>query len=389
MEEHILRNGERRFEMKIELFILYLMLILLNLLCGIERNSVIVKYQKKQIGNRLFNRITNRAQFFSALLLVFMIVLVVLNKENPDYVNYKWMYESGMQVEPGWNYLEKLAISFGMQYDEFKSVVAIISFIILFYGLVMLDVNENIILAIYAFYPFAMDAIQLRNLLAMALVLYAYHFLVRNDKVGRWLFAGLVIIASTIQSVFPIYLVLLLINHKNPVSVRNKLIGILLVCSFIVLTVMKIAPGLVNDIGLLLFSARTDKVDYYVQNNVGYGFLSFGMMHAFFTLSMYYCKKNTEVLSEKEKTLTNSIFWSDLLLLCTLPLLTIHIEFYRIYRNMCLLNYVALPILMRRRKTMDWLKGFLCFVAAWILYIAMDYFNYAGRFEYVFMPFFR
>ena len=375
--------------MKIALFIPYLLMILLNLLCGIARNSVTVKYQRQQIGNKYYNRITKKARVFSALLLGLMIFLVILNKENPDYVNYKWMYESGMQVESGWKYLEELAIGFGLQYDEFKSVVVAISFAILFYGLIKLEINENIVLAIYAFYPFAMDAIQIRNLLAMALLLYAYHFLVRSDNVGKCLFVGLVIIASTIQSVFPIYLVLLLVNHKKPTSVRNKLIGILVCCSFIVLAVMKLEPGLVNHIGLLLFASRPDKVDYYVQNNVGFGFLIFGMVHALFTLSMHYCRKNNELISEKEKVLVNSIFWSDLLLLCTLPLLTIHIEFYRIYRNMCLLNYVALPILMRRRKTMNGMKGCLCFVAAWAIYVMMDYFNYAGRFEYVFIPFFR
>lgn len=375
--------------MKIELFMSYLMLVLLNLLCGIKRNSAIVKYQKQQIEQKYYNRIKNSTRVFSALLLVFMIIIVVQNRENPDYVNYKWIYESGMQVETGWKYLEELAIREGLQYDEFKSIVVVISYVILFYGLVKLDVNENIILAIYAFYPFAMDAIQLRNFLAMTLVLYAYHFIIRNDKKGKLLFLGLVLIASTIQSVFPIYLVLLLVNHKKFNSVRNKLIGVLVICSFIVLVIVKMVPGLVNDIGLLLFESRSDKVDYYVQNNVGFGFIIFGVMHTLFTLSMYYCGKSKGLLSDKERVLVNSVFWSDLLLLCMLPLLIINIEFYRIYRNMCLLNYIALPILMRGRTTINWMKGCICFVFAFGLYVAMDYFNYDGRFEYVFIPFFR
>lgn len=77
------------------------------------------------------------------------------------------------------------------------------------------------------------------------------------------------------------------------------------------------------------------------------------------------------------------------MLICTLPLLTIHIEFYRIFRNLCLLNYTVFPILLNRRKDKKYLFGMFCFVVAFGMYIMMDYFSYEGRFTYVFVPFFR
>lgn len=375
--------------MNIGLFSIYLILIICNFMYGIHRNNIIIKTQNGWVSNKLYRKKTKRAHIFALLLIFLLIFLAAKNRENPDYIAYKWMYESRMQVEIGWTFLEQLAINVGFQYDAFKSCIIIISFLLTYGGLVKLDVNENIIISLYAFYPFVMDAIQIRNFLATAILIYGYHFLIKNNKKGRIIFILLVLAASSIQSLFPIFLVLLWINQKNPTSARNKLIGIAVVSSFIVLVLLKLFPGLVNTIGLMLFNSRPDKIDYYVQNNVGFGFLIFGAMHVLFTLGIYYCAKNNENATENEILLLKSIFWADLLLLCTLPLLTIHIEFYRIYRNLCLLNFIAFPILLRRKMTIDCLKGYTCFSVAWISYIMMDYFNYAGRFDYVFTPFFK
>lgn len=72
---------------------------------------------------------------------------------------------------------------------------------------------------------------------------------------------------------FPIYLVLLFIDFNNSKAKRNKIIGLLVTCSLFALFLLKASPGLIASVGEILFSSRTDKMDYYVQNNIGFGFL--------------------------------------------------------------------------------------------------------------------
>lgn len=372
-----------------ELLIIYVCLIIWNFLYGFHRNQVILRFQNQLISDDYYRIKSRRAHFLSLMLTAILIVIISLNKENPDYVTYKWMYDSGMQVEKGWKFLENLAINRGLEYDAFKTAIVTISFILIECGLIKLNINENMVLSIYAFYPFAMDAIQIRNFLATALIVYAYHFLINGSKKGKLIFVIFVILASTIQSLFPIYLLLLFINYENSNPARNKLIGIALVCSLVSILVMKIDPKMVSALGNYLFSSRTDKIDYYVQNNVGWGFFIFGFMQFLFICSIFFCMKNNWDGNEDEIKLLKSIYWSDLLLLCTLPLLTIHIEFYRIYRNMSLLNFIVLPLLLKGRKNNKFLLSIFFFIFALIMYIVMDYFSYSGRFDYVFTTFFK
>lgn len=368
----------------------YILLIMLNFFYGITRNRIININEETGILTKKYKRSFIKGHFISLALLVFLAFIVSTNKENPDYITYKWIYESGMQqVEPGWKIFEKIAINLGLQYDEFKTTIIIISFFLIFIGLISLKVNENIILSLYAFYPFIMDAIQIRNFLSTAILIYSFHHLLSGQKKGKIIYTILILLASTIQSLFPIYLVLLFIDFNNSKAKRNKIIGLLVTCSLFALFLLKASPGLIASVGEILFSSRTDKMDYYVQNNIGFGFLVFGFMQALFTVSAYCSYKDNTKITNKNLIIAKSIFWIDLMLICTLPLLTIHIEFYRIFRNLCLLNYTVFPILLNRRKDKKYLFGMFCFVVAFGMYIMMDYFSYEGRFTYVFVPFFR
>lgn len=381
------KSGE--VKMKVELIVFYVFFLLLNFIYGYKRNRLLWKFRNQLVSTDYYRIKTRRAHVFAFLLIFILISIVVLNKNNPDYITYQWMYESGMKVEKGWKFLEDVAKNFGLDYDSFKSVVVMVSFILIEVGLIKLHVNENIVLSMYAVYPFAMDAIQLRNLLATSIFVYAYHFLINDTKRGKYIYAFLVIISATIHSLFPIFLLLLLINHKFPNSARNKLISIAVIFSILSVCLLKLFPNFVAIFGNYLFSTKADKINYYVQNNVGFGFLIFGIMQTLFITSIYFFMKNTEGFNDYEIKLIKSIYWSDMLLLCTLPLFTIHIEFYRIFRNMCIFNFIVFSFILRRKKDKNFYIGLLCCIIAFFMYIWMDYFNYPGRFEYVFATFFK
>ena len=160
--------------MKKELILVYLFLVVLNYFYGIKRNRMILGYQHQIVSDRYYIQRTKIAHLISIGMLVFLIVIIAMNTDNPDYVTYKWMYESGANVERGWGLLEKIALTIGLQYDGFKTLIVAISFILTLIGLIKLNINENIIFALYAFYPFAMDAIQLRNFLAASIIVFSY-----------------------------------------------------------------------------------------------------------------------------------------------------------------------------------------------------------------------
>lgn len=110
--------------------------------------------------------------------ILFMVLVAANNNMNADYVNYlngyRYMFNyHGLISEPIFWLLARTSNIIGLDFLGYRYIFFGIAFILLGYVIWKLAEFPNIILGFYFLYPFSMDVIQMRSLMANALVLFA------------------------------------------------------------------------------------------------------------------------------------------------------------------------------------------------------------------------
>lgn len=263
------------------------------------------------------------------IVLLFIIwTLFAFNTENADYASYANWYRitsiSGLQnrFEIGFSLSMLIATKMGFTFTQFLMVFSAI-------GLCLIGcfIIENCdfpcaALLLYFIYPFFYDVVQIRNFMAMAIVLFGTKFLKEFNRKNVILFTGTVLLAMSfhITAVFSFsYMLAYFKNYKTVL----RLTVILAICMFGVFIILP--NSLLNLI--LNFGAET-----YVESGstikkvIGYG--AFSLIAS---LCAYRISKN------RNTTLLKLVP----IMLLTCVLIAITSQAYRMFRNLSVILYVV------------------------------------------------
>lgn len=110
--------------------------------------------------------------------ILFLILVAANNTSNADYINYfngyRYMFDyHGLISEPIYWLLARISNFIGLDFQGYRYLFFGVAYILLGYAVWKLAEFPNIILGFYFLYPFSMDVIQMRSLMANALVLLA------------------------------------------------------------------------------------------------------------------------------------------------------------------------------------------------------------------------
>ena len=150
-----------------------------------------------------------------------MWVLYGWNTGNADYMNYNIAYyynavsNINWSKEVGFQLLCKLFYKFGLQYNQFLVIISIIGLLLITSTVRRYTKNVAFILATYFIFPFMLDVVQVRNFMAMAIVVFALRFLIERKKWGEVKYIILVMFASTIHYIALFYFLFLLTKVRN------------------------------------------------------------------------------------------------------------------------------------------------------------------------------
>lgn len=275
---------------------------------------------------------------FISILPVFVILWITFgfNTDNPDYNNYVTLYGGGYRkgTEKGFALLADFIKMLGFNYQGF---LIIISFIILLIITVVVLKNSKkpiYVLITFAFYPFLINCIQMRQFLSFVIVLTGIVALVKNEKGGVIKFIVAVVIASLIhyQSIF--YLALLF--YKIPIRKYTKIVMMFLLCMFV--AILTYSPMFYN-LAVLITGGWTHITAWFM-NHARFGMvIPIGFQLMSFCIFIY-------AYNRTKRSNYETIFDSDILfglnvsLLFVLPLYFINGEFMRIYRNFMIINTI-------------------------------------------------
>lgn len=333
--------------------VIYLFLVLGNLFYANSRNKrqIMVKttsIHKIDIGTVL-----------AFLLICFLVFLAITDRDNPDYNSYRTSYvmHTVNTVDKGFEYLRNIGWSLGWSFELFHAVIYGFFYLVTWVALCRFGINKNFALGLYALFPFAYDAIQIRWFCACSVVLFSLSFFMEERKSSIVKYVIGVLIASTLHSLSIVYLLFLLVKIEDSAKSKQTILRVVFGLSFLVIIVSTVNPSF-RQLLIYYFSLNTSqqKFNYYNRGVNWRNVIFLIAQELFFYFSAktnYSISKSLDGAEHHEyRIISNLIYGCNLAICCTLPLLLISQNFHRIYRNMLILNY-GLPGLLIGNETKD------------------------------------
>lgn len=292
--------------------------------------------------------------------IVLLCIIMGANTKNPDYFSYRSLYFMGSFTgELGFLIIIKIFNFFNIEYFVFRLVWTLVGFALIHQTLIKLTENHSAYYVLYAIFPFFIDAVQIRNFMVMAIFIFAFPYLIEDDYKGKIKYSIAILIASSIHYVSIVYLLFLLINVlKNNLKIRNLYIAFVAV-----LILISLNHDLYSIIIKTIFSTFAlvySQIGYYGNVLTRFGYLFYWVIQVGFIVLvnaiLRQLKKNQEneldtspsILKGKSVTLNyiqkfcTVVLWADLISIIFLPTYVIHSLFFRLFRNLIPLNYMAI-----------------------------------------------
>lgn len=301
--------------------------------------------------------IMKKTKVIYGVIFTFMWMLFGWNLWNADYYGYEQTYYSiGIyngfndyfnQFEVGYRLFSKFMFSIGLDYNQFLIIYSLIGLLLIGSTIIKYTSKPTYVLALYFIYPFLMDIVQIRNFMAMAIIIYGIRYLFSSKKSDQFLYICFVLLAASFQSVGLFYLILLLAKIEN---LKKLIKWVVLITLFLILFLFIIKSGYPIPIigSVSYFSSKTSfitRLAYLIYFIIGFRLAKFS-----------YTVMNSKNLigdsknSSKEDSMVKIIYKMNIIILCVYPLLFFSVDFIRLYRNIFPINYILFSIALTKSK---------------------------------------
>lgn len=236
--------------------------------------------------------------------------------------------------EAGYVLLNKLGGYVTTDFYMFRAIIIGIFLFLLFISIKKWNAYPYYMISFFSAYLIILSAEQLRYFLAFVFFQISLHKLIFTNSKKYYLF--FLCLASMIHLSFLVYIIFLLTKNSF-YNKKEKIfcIMMLFVCLVIFLNGNKIPGALI-----LANLIDSEKLKIYFSQTTRFGFLYIFLLHflsiflIWFSTKNFLLKNNEEIYIKLKKI--ESI---NLIVLVFLPLCMIQLTFYRIFRNMLLINY--------------------------------------------------
>lgn len=324
-----------------------------------------------------------RSKLVSAYILLVMVVLGAFRSQCADisnyFLEYQWV-DSGVMTQDsarylGFYFLQKICAALGMDFIQYQIVVFSISALLLFVAATILTRNVNFVLAMYLIFPFGIDAIQIKSLLAESVSLVAVSICLRDTKLRQYenkkdtqsdrkkfLFCLLLmVVAITIHfSLSLILLMMLLYRFSASSNIGKRVWAGTIIISFIIYA--ELLPKILNVVFNVFPVFDAHYISVWLQQKVGLGILIIiGEIGLIVSTSWFgrimLCR---EYVSEKIQCISknSATFITTMWLL--VPFCMLDITFNRVFRIYIFVLYAMMSNLLNGRIDKK-RKKILCF----------------------------
>jgi hypothetical protein len=295
---------------------------------------------------------------------------------NPDYANYKRNYENvGSNNKTvfddifiGFNILMKIGNLFNISFVYFRFIIISLCLILIYHFIIKkYAYNYNYIILFYMLYPMIIDSEQLKNLIAFTFLFIGISFLIKNTFKNKIYFTIFLFLASSIHLAFILYLPLILINS----SYKNKFIRFIFFLFIFITLLIIVNNNQIPFINYLLEYIDNNRLQVYLLSKTNYGFLIPFSLNIINIILVFLSRKiivnnnkqirkysnNSNITYKKQYDIKRDylfvdfVFWINIISIVFFPLYIKSITFYRLSRNLIILNINSFSIAsIRLRK---------------------------------------
>lgn len=310
-----------------------------------------------------FSIIAYKENKFIVLWMALFVVLMGLNTDNPDYVNYSIAYERRsvlvLDFQYLWALVSYLGNVLGLSYQQFVLCCSAFGYLVFARALVVLEQRVGFSLPIfcllYGFYPFFLDVVQIRNFLAMSFFFLAFTYLLSDKQTSKA--AICLLCAAGFHSAAWFYLPVLFL----PRIIRRGWLREALAAGIVISIGLSFAPAFVqNAVSSLLSLVEFDaaRAGYISAMRTDGGRIVSWLIILFNILVCYRSLKVAEISPFQMKhsdedwstRFIRLAFWVNIVSLLYWNLFFYNIEFIRLVRNLIPINLALILHMSRRMK---------------------------------------
>lgn len=296
------------------------------------------------------------------MMLFWMWILFAFNYNNADYAMYEQLYINNdfatHNIEIFFRIICEIAIKIGLSYRTFIMFYSIIPIALIGTSIKKYTKNPSFALSCYFIFPFLIDIVQIRHFMAIAIITYAFQFLLSDNKkdIYKYILLNFVAIGFHISAIA--YLFFALAKKLDNRKIRIALIfGIFLL---IILIESNLLPTILSNF------IPYDKVEVYfissrwrpgLKTSIMYMIIQTSIV-AIMTIIYKYWKKHSLKIDQDEEwnrrnNIVTCVYKINIILMIILPFYLYSTQLIRIVRGMLLLNYIAIGNVLEPKKVKD------------------------------------
>lgn len=341
-----------------------------------------------------------RSLLIGTLIILSVIVIMANAQENLDLYNYGRTYQlfsntslksiSKYSLEIGYALIASICSKIGMSFIQFRLLLFSICFLLIIKVLMKYTKNIAYFTTFYMLHSMFMDGEQLRNFIAVSIVIYAIPFLFEKSKNGTKKYVIYVCIASLFHTMSFVYLVFLIINIQK--KFLKNILKIIPLCIVVIMVIVS-QTNFLSDILILaskLFEETiSDKILVYAGTRGRLGFLTPTFIYVSYCLFIKYINKY--FINKRADCVfyfCQKIGYINYVGLLFLPFCILSLTFYRWVRNICLLDLIYFACvydqMTNQLKKIVLLAGTSLLILGWRIFDFSIYFYWEGFYQLYF-----
>ena len=285
----------------------------------------------------IFNNQDKKSLFI--LLSLVPLTLMVFNIDTPDRHNYMSLYESVAlgqfrdYSEIGMQIIIYIMTKLNVSFEVFINIFYLVALFLLARFMFRWSSRPSLVLLLYIIYPLFLDIVQIRTLMATAIVLNALDFLKEKNRSNLIKYILLVLFAGSIHNSAYFYLLYVFVFFST------KILSIL---ASIALVVFVVLQTFLIDYIRETFPFLVTQLNRYTTQNISEAstfvlIVSYIVNICACIFYVNYIKKNKY---PDEKILDSEIILNiNIISICLIPFTLFALEFMRLYRMVMILNY--------------------------------------------------
>lgn len=351
------------------------------------------------LGMNLFLAVREKVFNFLIVLTNFLLFFAISgSRDDLDLKSYLIIYDLFDKIDVGYQFLfygvTKFFHILGFSFFEYRGIIVSVCLLCMYIFFRKLSLNIHLMYSFYMLYLCFLDYIQFRNYFGASLFYIALIFLVLQKRHWKIWFSVFIVLAAMIHSSFWVYLIFLMIPSEKWGNARMvKTIALMAFVFSIVAVFFRNTLSFTADVISIVDSEKTMR---YAELTTNFGGLYYIFLHLFSTFSMgmlarqYNNPLENEYALSVDGNLINvrrivcTIFYIDLLSFAFCPLVVFSITFYRLLRNLYLLNVIGFSIYGLKNRPIWVFSLLLIYLFLWI-FVEFS----GGNFNRLVMPLFE